>query len=112
MSPGASKVTSVEPFETISKVVVPPSLIITFAPPASIIRSPGASKVTSVAPFETMSNVVVPPSLIVTFAPSPSRIISLGPSSVIFPEDVPTVTAASPVEILSAAILALVYVFN
>ena len=59
-----------------------------------------------------MSNVVVPPSLIVTLAPSPSRMISLGPSSVMLPEDVPTVTAASPVDMLSAARLAFVYVFN
>ena len=64
------------------------------------------------APFETISKVVVPPSLTVTLAPSPSRIISPGPSSVILPEDVETVTAASPVAILSAAISELAYESN
>ena len=45
ISPGASKVTSVVPFDTISNVVVPPSLIVTLAPSASNTISPPASKV-------------------------------------------------------------------
>ena len=86
--------------------VVPASFNNTSAPSASMMISPGASNVTFVAPFDIMSKVVVPSSLIVTLASSASKTISPAPSKVILPDDVPNVTAASPVVILSAATLA------
>ena len=45
ISPGASSVTSVAPFETISNVVVPAALIVTLSPSASKIISPDTSNV-------------------------------------------------------------------
>ena len=49
---------------------------------------------------------VVPPSLKKISDPSASKIISVGVSKVIEPDEVPIVTAASPVDKLSEAKLA------
>ena len=45
ISPGASKVTSVEPFKTKSNAVVPAALRVTLSPSASKIISPDTSNV-------------------------------------------------------------------
>ena len=59
--------------------------------------------ITSLELFVTLKTSV-PPALKLKSLPAASNIISAGESNVISPEDVPIVTAASPVDISSAAL--------